>query len=1091
MAVFDLLVAFVFASCSSQRTTAELTQVNRDSFLNLVNQTVGSVFIWQTYSDWYCNSPILPDHYAPRITTFVNSESYATPRRRALLLNTFDDRESETWIFDKTADSWDKLNVPAPPHRPGCSYSLVTLCSKTIVMVRMATWPYKYRLRPDIWLLESENTGWKKVTIDTPPLHPLKIPKTGRLATVSIPTLNSSFEISESVLLMVANSSFIRFWKLTLSASSLSTITCTDLKQKMCFLGVCPHQITINSAAVFRTSAVVYFTAYNGIFAYTLSSEVWTRVFAWSGKTAVYTDFAGCRSLDCFGHFKNSKQYTVYSKSGVGTYNTTNKTFKNVLTKNEEGPDFMSGVFLLGKRTMVTYSAVGREGCRPILFEIRYGSWAPLSYPEVAPVGSQSSSVVVVGSRVYAVTFSASNTLLEIYGAYALTSNVYFDLWLLNLDAMRWLRVDSYERYSYDAIYYQYVSGSVLDKRVYIALVTAQTGCDCDVDEDQVIDYPGTFYFRKYLYVLGFVLEGRRWVQYQTNCKPPGRWQHSVAVLDETSMLIFGGYGKDRKTQNEKLILNDTWILTIVDNGNDTALWSRIDGVSSPSARFAHSMVRVGNIVVLYGGQNQSETCLNDFWHFEINNKTWMQPFYGDGESRSNYGPRLSIKSDCFSTATAVGKQAFVVIPCRDQGCAYTGLQLWMYLPYGVVWVFISVSPESSLSLSYSIFLWKEKITIIDTAKPRLLFSNVGCPAGYASVNITSLDTPCTPCSLGYYSTAGSTVCIECPGGLLTKSLVSTSIYDCNVCEDYCMYGVCLVVQSDGQPQPVCKCIVGFSGSRCQYPTYYLITLGIIAFFVFLAIGIIVPVKIWRKRKNRERVLVEHVEELQGVWQISEQEVVMQERIGRGGYGEVYLAEYRNLHVAVKLLRLTTEESVVNEFEREIKFMQTVRHPNIVLFLGAGRLEEDGTPFIVVEYMSRGSFRDLLDDLEMEIQITRKLSLCLDIANGMMFLHQLNPPRVHRDLKSDNLLISESWVGKIADFGLGKQIDAASSEDRKTNEKFHRDRVELNMTYSLSFPLLRTRENAASHGVGAARWRAPEISRHRSNECSTAADVYR
>ena len=169
--------------------------------------------------------------------------------------------------------------------------------------------------------------------------------------------------------------------------------------------------------------------------------------------------------------------------------------------------------------------------------------------------------------------------------------------------------------------------------------------------------------------------------------------------------------------------------------------------------------------------------------------------------------------------------------------------------------------------------------------------------------------------------------------------------------------------------------------------------------------------------------------------------------------------------------------------------MQTIRHPNIVLFLGAGKMEEDDTPFLVTEYMSRGSYRDLLDHVTSDVTIDRKLGLCLDIAKGMEFLHGLNPPRVHRDLKCDNLLISASWVGKVADFGLGKQISPTASDNREGESSARaKQLVELGEVYSLAIPLLRV---AASHGVGAAKWRAPELSRNRSSQCSTAVDVYR
>jgi serine/threonine protein kinase len=105
------------------------------------------------------------------------------------------------------------------------------------------------------------------------------------------------------------------------------------------------------------------------------------------------------------------------------------------------------------------------------------------------------------------------------------------------------------------------------------------------------------------------------------------------------------------------------------------------------------------------------------------------------------------------------------------------------------------------------------------------------------------------------------------------------------------------------------------------------------------------------------------VEELTTVWQIGNEEITRLERIGVGGYGEVYRARYRDMTVAMKVLRVPEDDSMMREFEREIKFMQTVRHPNIVLFLGAGKAK-DGSPFpclrICVSWFTARSTRRLL-----------------------------------------------------------------------------------------------------------------------------------
>lgn len=101
--------------------------------------------------------------------------------------------------------------------------------------------------------------------------------------------------------------------------------------------------------------------------------------------------------------------------------------------------------------------------------------------------------------------------------------------------------------------------------------------------------------------------------------------------------------------------------------------------------------------------------------------------------------------------------------------------------------------------------------------------------------------------------------------------------------------------------------------------------------------------------------------------------------------------------------------------------MRSVRHMNIVYFYGAGR-DEHGTPFLVTEYCSRGSLRGILSDRSVKLDWPRRMRFALDAARGIQFLHSLDPPRIHRDLKCANLLVSSSWVVKVADFGTARLV---------------------------------------------------------------------
>lgn len=150
-------------------------------------------------------------------------------------------------------------------------------------------------------------------------------------------------------------------------------------------------------------------------------------------------------------------------------------------------------------------------------------------------------------------------------------------------------------------------------------------------------------------------------------------------------------------------------------------------------------------------------------------------------------------------------------------------------------------------------------------------------------------------------------------------------------------------------------------------------------------------------------------------------DLVLKEKIGSGSFGIVHLAEWRGSDVAVKILMeqdFHTER--FEEFRREVSIMERLRHPNIVLFMGA--VTQPPNLSIVTEYLSRGSLYKLLrmHDAGVILDDWQRLNMAYDVAKGMNYLHQLKPPIVHRDLKSPNLLVDSKYTVKICDFGLSR-----------------------------------------------------------------------
>ena len=95
--------------------------------------------------------------------------------------------------------------------------------------------------------------------------------------------------------------------------------------------------------------------------------------------------------------------------------------------------------------------------------------------------------------------------------------------------------------------------------------------------------------------------------------------------------------------------------------------------------------------------------------------------------------------------------------------------------------------------------------------------------------------------------------------------------------------------------------------------------------------------------------------------------------------------------------------------------MKEFRHPNIVMFYGA--VVEPPNYCLVLEYCVKGSLWEILHNQNLAIEWPLKRKLALDVAKGVHYLHSMDPPKLHRDLKSLNVVIDQAYNAKLADFG--------------------------------------------------------------------------
>lgn len=179
--------------------------------------------------------------------------------------------------------------------------------------------------------------------------------------------------------------------------------------------------------------------------------------------------------------------------------------------------------------------------------------------------------------------------------------------------------------------------------------------------------------------------------------------------------------------------------------------------------------------------------------------------------------------------------------------------------------------------------------------------------------------------------------------------------------------------------------------------------------------------------------------------------------LAKGAFGEVFLGQYEDRHVAVKRLLPEKARSItaLAQFMGEIQLMATLDHPRIVGFVGVAWTQLQNL-CVLVEFMESGDLKQVLTKRKRALTWRReKIRIAMDMAEGLMYLHCLQPAIIHRDIKSKNVLLNAKLRAKLSDFGVSRV-------------------TQLNETLT--------------SGVGTLLWTAPEIIEGR--KYSEKADVY-
>ncbi|XP_047316391.1 leucine-rich repeat receptor protein kinase HPCA1 [Impatiens glandulifera] len=157
--------------------------------------------------------------------------------------------------------------------------------------------------------------------------------------------------------------------------------------------------------------------------------------------------------------------------------------------------------------------------------------------------------------------------------------------------------------------------------------------------------------------------------------------------------------------------------------------------------------------------------------------------------------------------------------------------------------------------------------------------------------------------------------------------------------------------------------------------------------------------------------------------------------IGSGGYGKVYRGMLPGGQlIAIKRAQQGSTQGGL-EFKTEIELLSRVHHKNVVALVGF--CFEQGEQMLVYEFMSHGTLRDsLLGKSGIVLDWKRRLRIALGSARGLAYLHELaDPPIIHRDVKSSNILLDDNLTAKVADFGLSKLVTDSTKGHVSTQVK--------------------------------------------------------
>ncbi|XP_067678570.1 serine/threonine-protein kinase mos-like [Haliotis asinina] len=166
---------------------------------------------------------------------------------------------------------------------------------------------------------------------------------------------------------------------------------------------------------------------------------------------------------------------------------------------------------------------------------------------------------------------------------------------------------------------------------------------------------------------------------------------------------------------------------------------------------------------------------------------------------------------------------------------------------------------------------------------------------------------------------------------------------------------------------------------------------------------------------------------------LSKKDVSLGRLLGSGGFGSVYLGTYKNKEVAVKIFHAVSKnpQAQVQSFKAELAILN-FKHPHIIRTITATTLEDfnDG-PWVVMEYVSDKTLQSVINDMDQQLCMVRRLKYALQIASAVQYAH--DNCIVHLDIKPVNVLLTQDDDCKLGDFGCCQEVEFNTGRVSPTN----------------------------------------------------------